>query len=202
MPVIPSSREERSGTRSPRSGMRPCAGLRSRSQSPRRRHENRPNNSRGARAVHQDPPGRRETGFWAYGYPLAWDSRPRKGSEFMGRVSAFAGWRKSGLLVFALATVAVLAASPAAAQNPKTYVITPLVSNLGPPGPGVDTRLVNAWGLVAGPPFPSAVAYNGAVFSTLHTADGTKVPLNVSVAGAPTGIVFNADANAFPVGTG
>ena len=37
----------------------------------------------------------------------------------MGRVSAFAGWRKSGLLVFALATVAVLAASPAAAQNPK-----------------------------------------------------------------------------------
>ena len=120
----------------------------------------------------------------------------------MGRVSAFAGWRKSGLLVFALATVAVLAASPAAAQNPKAYVITPLVSNLGPPGPGVDARLVNAWGLVAGPTTPWWVSDNGADFSTLYRADGTKVNLNVSVAGAPTGIVFNADANAFPVGTG
>src|SRR5436309_5182212 len=120
----------------------------------------------------------------------------------MGRVSAFAGWRKSGLLVFALATVAVLAASPAAAQNPKTYMITPLVSNLGPPGPGVDTRLLNAWGLVAGPTSPWWVSDNGADFSTLYNAAGGKVNLNVSVAGAPTGIVFNADANAFPVGTG
>jgi len=120
----------------------------------------------------------------------------------MGRVSAFAGWRKSGLLVFALATVAVLAASPAAAQNPKTYVITPLVSNLGPPGPGVDTRLLNAWGLVAGPTSPWWVSDNGADFSTLYNAAGGKVNLNVSVAGAPTGIVFNADSSSFPVGTG
>src|SRR5207249_910811 len=131
---------------------------------------------------------------------LAWDSRPRKGSEFMGRVSAFAGWRKSGLLVFALATVAVLAASPAAAQNPKTYVITPLVSNLGPPGPGVDTRLLNPWGLVAGPATPWWVSDNGADFSTLYLASGVKRNLNVSVDGAPTGIVFNGDSASFRVG--
>ena len=120
----------------------------------------------------------------------------------MGRISAFAGWRKSGLLVFALATVAVLAASPAAAQNAKTYVITPLVSNLGPPGPGVDVRLVNAWGLVSGQGTPWWVSDNGADFSTLYRADGTKVNLNVSVAGAPTGIVFNPSSTNFPVGTG
>src|SRR5207245_4022256 len=48
--------------------------------------------------------GPSETGFWAYGYPFAWVSRRSKGVGGMGRISAFAGWRKSGLLVFALAT--------------------------------------------------------------------------------------------------
>src|SRR5439155_23059856 len=169
---------------------------------PGRRHENRSNNPRGSRAVHQDFPGAAERDFGHTVIPLHGTRARGRGSEFMGRVSAFAGWRKSGLLVFALATVAVLAASPAAAQNPKTYVITPLVSNLGPPGPGVDARLLNAWGLVSGQGTPWWVSDNGADFSTLYRADGTKVPLNVSVAGAPTGIVFNLDANAFPVGTG
>src|SRR5207245_4043355 len=61
--------------------------------------------------------GPSETGFWAYGYPFAWVSRRLKGVGGMGRISALAGWRKSGLLVFALATVAVLAASPAATER-------------------------------------------------------------------------------------
>ncbi len=134
--------------------------------------------------------------------PLDGSRASRKGLEFMGRVSAFAGWRKSGLLVFALATVAVLAASPAAAQNPKTYVITPLVTNIGPPGPGVDARLVNAWGLVSGQGTPWWVSDNGADFSTLYRADGTKVNLNVTVGGGPTGILFNPSSTSFPVGTG
>src|SRR2546428_10613760 len=115
----------------------------------------------------------------------------------MGRVSAFSGWRRSGLFLFALATVAVLAASPAAAQNPKTYVITPLVSNNGAPGTAVDAHLVNAWGLVAGPTTPWWVSDNGADLSTLYTAAGGNIPREVGVAGAPTGLVFNGDATSF-----
>jgi len=118
----------------------------------------------------------------------------------MGRVSAFGGWRKSGLFLFALATVAVLAASPAAAQNPKTYVITPLVSNNGAPGTAVDAHLVNAWGLVAGPTTPWWVSDNGADLSTLYNAAGTKIPLEVSVAEAPTGVVFNGGSSSFLIG--
>lgn len=119
----------------------------------------------------------------------------------MGRVSAFARLRKSALLVFALAAVAVLAASPAAATNSNTYVVTPLVSNNGVPGTTVDPRLVNAWGLVAGPMTPWWVSDNGADFSTLYRASGTKVNLNVTVAGGPTGIVFNGVTSSFPVGS-
>src|SRR3989442_1003830 len=118
----------------------------------------------------------------------------------MGRVSAFSGWRKSGLFLFALATVAVLAASPAAAQNPKTYVITPLVSNNGAAGTAVDAHLVNAWGLVAGPTTPWWVSDNGADLSTLYNAAGTKIPLEVSVAEAPTGVVFNGGSSSFLIG--
>src|SRR5437899_9213023 len=119
----------------------------------------------------------------------------------MGHVSRFVRVRNSRLLSIVFATVAVLAATPAAATVPGTYVVTPLVLN-GTGGVTQDTNLVNAWGLVAGPTSPWWVSDNGADFSTLYNAAGGKVNLNVSVAGAPTGIVFNADANAFPVGTG
>src|SRR5207244_9771213 len=86
----------------------------------------------------------------------------------------------------------VLFAMPAsAAAVSGTYTVTALVSNNGVLGTTVDARLVNAWGLVAGPGTPWWVSDNGADFSTLYNATGVKRSLNVSVDGAPTGIVFN-----------
>ena len=54
-----------------------------------------------------------------------------------------------------------------------------------------DPHLINAWGLVAGPSTPWWVANNVTSTSTLYSGTGAVVPLVVSVAGAPTGIVFN-----------
>ena len=118
----------------------------------------------------------------------------------MAKVSGFTGLRKIGVLVFALAAVAVLTAPSAAAVNPNRYTVTPLVSNNGVPGTTTDTNLVNAWGLVAGPTTPWWVADNGVDASTLYNAVGGKVPLTVGVAGAPTGLVFNGDATSFLIG--
>ncbi|TLZ89665.1 MAG: TIGR03118 family protein [Methanobacteriota archaeon] len=83
---------------------------------------------------------------------------------------------------------------------PGTYTVKALVSNNGVPGTTVDARLQNAWGLVAGPGTPWWVSDNGADFSTLYNATGVKRDLNVSVDGAPTGIVFNGDSTSFRAG--
>src|SRR5205807_8920145 len=56
----------------------------------------------------------------------------------------------------------------------------------------VDAALVNAWGLAASSTSPWWVADNGTGKSTLYNGNtGAKVPLTVSVPGAPTGVVFN-----------
>src|SRR5947208_13600641 len=83
-----------------------------------------------------------------------------------------------------------------------TYTVTALVSNNGVPGTTRDARLVNAWGLVAGPGTPWWVSDNGAEFSTLYNATGVKRNLNVSVDGAPQGIVFTGAATNCRVGPG
>jgi uncharacterized protein (TIGR03118 family) len=57
---------------------------------------------------------------------------------------------------------------------------------------------VNAWGLVSGPTSPWWVSDNGSDSSTLYNGTtGAAAPLIVSVPGAPTGVVFNANAAAF-----
>src|SRR2546428_3913499 len=67
-----------------------------------------------------------------------------------------------------------------------------LVSDGAVPADLVDAALVNAWGLVASGTSPWWVADNGADLSTLYNGNtGAKLGLTVSVAGAPTGIVFN-----------
>ncbi len=119
----------------------------------------------------------------------------------MVRTSGFNGVKKIGILAFALAAVAVLTAPCAAAVSPNRYTVTPLVSNNGVPGTVVDANLVNAWGLVAGPATPWWVADNGADLSTLYNATGAKRALEVGVAGAPTGLVFNCDSTSFRVGS-
>jgi len=94
----------------------------------------------------------------------------------------------------------VVAAGPAPAAQDNSYTVTPLVSNGGVPAPKTDPSLVNAWGLTAGPTTPWWVSDNGVDLSTLYNADGTKRPLEVHVAGGPTGDVFAAVPGNFPVG--
>ncbi len=95
---------------------------------------------------------------------------------------------------------AVVAASQAPAAQDNSYTVTPLVSNGGVPAPKTDPHLVNAWGLVASPTSPWWVSDNGADLSTLYRADGSKVPLEVHVNSAPTGLVFANIPGNFPVG--
>src|SRR5881397_1010053 len=118
----------------------------------------------------------------------------------MKRTSRLANLRGAGVLVFTFAVLALVAVPASAVAVPGTYTVRALVSNNGVQGTTVDARLQNAWGLVSGPATPWWVSDNGADFSTLYNATGVKRNLNVSVDGAPTGIVFNGVSTAFEVG--
>ena len=73
------------------------------------------------------------------------------------------------------------------------YAVTVLAS-----GPASDADLVNGWGLSRLPTSPWWVADNGTGRSTLYRADGSKVPLVVTIpGGAPTGTVANGNAADF-----
>jgi uncharacterized protein (TIGR03118 family) len=96
------------------------------------------------------------------------------------------------LLVVPLFLVGRVDSALAAPGN--RYEVTNLVSDVPGLAEHLDLNLVNAWGLVAGPTSPWWVADNGTDVSTLYTGTGDTVPLVVSVAGAPTGIVFNGGA--------
>jgi len=107
-------------------------------------------------------------------------------------------------LVFVSAAVAALLAAsgrqPAAAQMFEQHN---LVSDGAVPADATDTNWVNSWGLVAGPSTPWWVANNGTGTSTLYNAQsGTKLPLVVTVPGAPTGIVFNGSSTSFVISDG
>src|SRR5438093_5873771 len=136
----------------------------------------------------------------AYGYLSSQGLRGNHGAERMRQVSGLARLRGTGVLVFTFAALVLFAMPASAAAVSGTYTVTALVSNNGVPGTTVGARLVNAWGLVAGPGTPWWVSDNGADFSTLYNATGVKRNLNVSVDGAPTGIVFNGAATSFRVG--
>src|SRR3989442_1785180 len=118
----------------------------------------------------------------------------------MKRTSRLANLRGAGVLVFTFAVLALVAVPASAVAVPGTYTVKALVSNNRVPGITVGARLQNAWGLVAGPGTPWWVSDNGADFSTLYNATGVKRNLNVSVDGAPTGIVFNGDSTSFRAG--
>ncbi len=120
----------------------------------------------------------------------------------MKQVFGLARLRGTAVVAFTFVVLALFAMPASAAAVPGTYTVTALVSNNGVPGTTVDARLQNAWGLVAGPGTPWWVSDNGADFSTLYNATGVKRNLNVSVDGAPTGIVFNGVSTAFGVGPG
>jgi uncharacterized protein (TIGR03118 family) len=54
-----------------------------------------------------------------------------------------------------------------------------------------DPQLVNSWGLAASPGGPWWVSNEARGTSTVYAADGAKQALAVTVAGGPTGVVFN-----------
>jgi uncharacterized protein (TIGR03118 family) len=100
------------------------------------------------------------------------------------------------LALLASLALAALVATPALAHNPnadQSFKVGVLQTNVS------DPNLVNGWGLVAGPATPWWVSNNGTDTSTLYNGTtGAKIPLNVTVSGEPTGVVFNG-GTMFPV---
>jgi uncharacterized protein (TIGR03118 family) len=86
-----------------------------------------------------------------------------------------------------LTTPALSSAGP----NANAYGVAKLVSDVPGMANHLDRRLVNAWGLSAGPATPWWVADNGTNRSTLYDGTGGAIPLVVRVGGGPTGTVFN-----------
>ena len=78
------------------------------------------------------------------------------------------------------------------------YSVHALVSDSAA-APAADASLVNGWGLTAGPTTPWWAANNGTNTSTLYNGAGAKQALTVTVAGGPTGAVFNGSASDFVV---
>ncbi len=94
----------------------------------------------------------------------------------------------AGLALVLLSAIPVAAGSP---RPPNVYTWHIYQSDQPMVGDGVDTNLVNGWGLVHGPATPWWVANNGTATSTLYNGAGAALPLVVKVPGAPTGTVFN-----------
>jgi uncharacterized protein (TIGR03118 family) len=75
------------------------------------------------------------------------------------------------------------------ASGDNNYVVTTLVSNQPGVAPVTDGKLVNGWGIAASSSSPWWVADNGSGWATIYTGAGAKASLEVTVPGAPTGIV-------------
>jgi len=107
----------------------------------------------------------------------------------MQKARAQSRWAIPAVLV-GLALAAVAGASAASGN---VYTVTNLQSTAS------DPTLVNGWGLAALATSPWWVADNGTDAATLYRADGTKNPLTVAVANAPTGAVANDAGTGFLV---
>ena len=90
--------------------------------------------------------------------------------------------------LFATAALAVLSVAPAFAQH---FTQTNLTSDTGIGGTKKDPNLVNPWGMSRSSGSPWWLSDNGSNLSTLYAADGSIVPLVVSVPGGPSGTVYN-----------
>jgi uncharacterized protein (TIGR03118 family) len=108
---------------------------------------------------------------------------------------------KTALLGLAL-TASVGLALPAAAQNPNAanlYSVHKLVSDVPGEAAITDPDLVNGWGISHSATSPWWVSDEGTDKSTIYAIDmngmAAKRPLVVTVAGGPTGQVFNGSAD-------
>jgi uncharacterized protein (TIGR03118 family) len=84
---------------------------------------------------------------------------------------------------------------------PTAYFQRNLVSDLPGVAEHVDPNLVNPWGNAYGPTTPFWIADNHAGVSTIYDGNGVQIRPAVTVAGAPTGIVFNPTTD-FAAGPG
>src|SRR3954454_3491466 len=117
--------------------------------------------------------------------------RPREGPMRLGLRVA---------LAFAFVGATLIVDGATAATKGNWFNEYPLISDTaGGTALRTDASLVNGWGLSAGPTTPWWTANNGSNTSTLYNGVGAKSALTVSVAGAPTGTVFNGNAAAFNV---
>jgi uncharacterized protein (TIGR03118 family) len=117
----------------------------------------------------------------------------------MSRRKRIAGW-SAGI---AAAVLVAAGAALAAGQADNIYTVHPLVSDSSAvAAPSSDSSLVNGWGLSAGPTTPWWASNNGTNTSTLYNGVGAKTALTVTVAGGPTGTVFNGNAADFVVSAG
>jgi uncharacterized protein (TIGR03118 family) len=104
-----------------------------------------------------------------------------------------------GSIALAIALFAAAVGLGTAWAASDAYTVNPLVSDGATPAPLTDASLVNGWGLSAGPTTPWWTSNNGTSTSTLYSGTGAKTALTVSVAGGPTGTVFNGSASDFVV---
>ena len=98
------------------------------------------------------------------------------------------------ILASALAVVLSTAASASSAHRVagvNAFVVRGLVSDGSLAGTTVDSNLVNAWGLAASGTGPWWIANEVTDTSTVYDGAGRKLARVVTVAGGPTGAVFN-----------
>jgi uncharacterized protein (TIGR03118 family) len=106
----------------------------------------------------------------------------------------------TALALASAVVLAVVAGSAGAKATDNIFSVHALVSDgAAAPAPATDAKLVNGWGLSAGPTTPWWASNNGTNTSTLYSGVGAKVPLTVTVAGGPTGTVFNGNAADFVI---
>jgi len=86
-------------------------------------------------------------------------------------------------------------AARTAGRAENSYTIRRLVADQPGHAKTTDPKLVNAWGLAAGPTTPWWVNAADSDVSTLYDGTGSIIPLVVDVAGGPTGLVFNGGPN-------
>jgi uncharacterized protein (TIGR03118 family) len=96
---------------------------------------------------------------------------------------------RSSKLILSVTILGIALTAWLHADNENNYQATVLVSNEADEAPVVDQKLVNAWGIAANATSPWWVVDNGTDSSTLYSGAGVKQGLEVSVPGAPTGIV-------------
>ena len=101
--------------------------------------------------------------------------------------------RTFSLIAAALAAAAIIAGSALGGIADDVFTVHNLVSD------SADAKLVNGWGLSAGPTTPWWVSDNGTNSTTLYNGSGAKQALTVAVPGAPTGTVFNGSASDFVI---